>query len=109
MAERRMILGQAAPGAVNTILYAVPIGMEAVVSTVIVCNTDTGSATFRLAVVPEGGSPVAGNMLGFDVAVAANTPYEFTVGITLAETDELYCYASTSKVTFTAFGVEIDS
>jgi hypothetical protein len=49
------VLGQSAPSATTaTTLYTVPSVTEAVVSSIVIANRDASSATFRIAIRPDG-------------------------------------------------------
>jgi glucose-6-phosphate dehydrogenase assembly protein OpcA len=108
MATTYKVLGQSSPAATTaTTLYTVPASTSAVVSTITIANTTSSSVTFRLAVRPAGASLAAQHYLAYDSAVAANTTTALTLGITLATTDVITIYASTTGVSFNAFGSEI--
>jgi hypothetical protein len=94
MATAYKVLGQSNPAATTaTALYTVPAATEAVVSTIVICNQDAADATFRISVRPDGAALVDSTTL--------------TLGITLDATDVLEVYASTTTVSFNAFGSEI--
>lgn len=108
MATNYKVLGQLAPSATTaTTLYTVPSSTQAVVSTVTVCNRSSTSATFRIAVRPDGGALANQHYVSYDAPIAANDTVAFTLGITLGDTDVLTVYASTANLSFTAFGSEI--
>jgi hypothetical protein len=108
MATNYKVLGQEAPSATTAAdLYTVPASTEAVVSTVVVTNRGTGSATFRLSVRPAGASQANKHYLAYDVNLNANSLITLTLGITLEATDVLTVYASTADTSFQAFGTEI--
>jgi hypothetical protein len=102
------VLGQLAAAATTEEgLYAVPSSSSAVVSTIVVCNRATSSATYRLAVKPTAGTTLATNhYIAYDVPIAANDSVALTIGITLASTNAIRTYASNANLTFTAFGSE---
>ena len=106
MASAYKVLGQSKPGATTlTDLYAVPALTSTIVSTIVICNQ--GAATsFRLSVAPAGAVDALSQYLFYDVAIAANTTYTVTIGITLATTDKIRCYATLATVSFSAFGSE---
>jgi hypothetical protein len=102
------VLGQLAAAATTEEgLYAVPSSSSAVVSTIVVCNRATSSATYRLAVKPTAGTTLATNhYIAYDVPIAANDSVALTIGITLASLNAIRTYASNTNLTFTAFGSE---
>lgn len=108
MATTYKVLGQVNPSATTaTTLYTVPSSKSAVVSTVTVSNQAASAATFRIAVRPAGETLDPKHYIAYDSTVAANDTTAFTIGITLATTDVITVYASTSTVSFNAFGSEI--
>lgn len=108
MATTYKVLGQSTPTATTpTTLYTVPSSTSAVVSTISVCNRDSSSATFRLAVRPAGESLANKHYIVYDSPIDANTNAAFTFGITLATTDVVTVYASTANISFSIFGSEI--
>lgn len=108
MATNYKVLGQSAPAATTlTSLYTVPSATEAVISTVVVCNRSASDRTFRLAVRPNGASISNEHYLAYDVTVGASDSTTLTLGITMDAADVLSVYASTTDLSFTAFGSEI--
>ena len=106
------ILGQVAPAANvsgGSQLYAVPsvAGSSAVVSTIVVCNRGTSSATYRIAVREANAALTDRQYLAYDAVIPANTTTTFTLGVTLASTDSITVIASTANLTFQAFGSEV--
>jgi glucose-6-phosphate dehydrogenase assembly protein OpcA len=102
------VLGQSAPSATtDTTLYTVPSSTSAVVSTISVCNRDTASGTFRIAVRPAGASIANQHYVVYDAELGANATATFTLGVTLATTDVVTVRASTANFSFSAFGSEI--
>jgi hypothetical protein len=102
------VLGQSNPAATtDTTLYTVGAGKSAVVSTISVTNQAASAATFRIAIRPAGESIVAKHYIAYGSTVAANDTTAFTIGVTLAATDVITVYASTTTLSFNAFGSEI--
>lgn len=102
------VLGQSAPSATtNTTLYTVPSSTEAVISTIVVCNRSTSNRTFRIAVRPNGATLANEHYLAYDVTVGASDSTTLTLGITLDAADVVTVYASTTDLSFSAFGSEI--
>lgn len=107
MALTYKVLGQSNPAATtNTDLYTVGAGKSAVCSTITVCNQST-AGTFRLAVRPAGATIAAQHYLAYDVAIAANETITLTIGLTLAATDVVTVYSSSTTMSFSIFGSEI--
>jgi glucose-6-phosphate dehydrogenase assembly protein OpcA len=102
------VLGQSNPTAATlTTLYTVPAATEAVISSIIIANLAATNATFRIAVRPNGASITNSQYVGYDITVGASDSTVLTLGITMDAADALSVYASTSTVTFSAFGSEI--
>jgi glucose-6-phosphate dehydrogenase assembly protein OpcA len=102
------VLGQSNPSATTlTTLYTVPSATEAVVSSIIIANLAATAATFRIAVRPNGAAIANSQYVGYDITVGASDSTVLTLGITMDAADVLSVYASTSTVTFSAFGSEI--
>lgn len=108
MANAYKVLGQVAPAATTlTTLYTVPSATEAVISTIVVCNRSTSNRTYRLAVRPNGAAISNEHYLAFDVTVGAGDSTTLTLGITADAGDVVSVFASTTDLSFTAFGSEI--
>jgi len=108
MATTYKVLGQSSPSATtNTDLYTVGSGKSAVVSTITVCNRAATSATFRIAIRVAGAAISNEDYIAYDSTVAANDTTALTIGVTLAATDVITVYSSTTTISFNAFGSEI--
>lgn len=102
------VLGQSNPAATTqTTLYTVPASKSAIISTITITNLAATNATFRLAVRPAGETLANKHYLSYDTTLPANDTVALTIGITLATTDVLECYASSATVSFSVFGSEI--
>jgi hypothetical protein len=104
----RKVLGQVLSTAgVDVDLYTVPADTDAVVSSILVCNQDSGaSATIRIRVKIGGAAADAKQYIVKDPALGASTTVAFSHGLTLAEGDVIAVNASTSTVSFHAYGQE---
>jgi hypothetical protein len=108
MATTYKVLGQSNPAATTlTTLYTVPSATSTVVSTLMICNQTSSNASFRVAVRPAGASIAAQHYLSYDTVVLANDSIALTIGMTLATTDVVSVYASTTTMSFSLFGSEI--
>jgi hypothetical protein len=103
------VLGQLAAAATTEEgLYAVPASSSAVVSTIVIANRGTTSATYRIAVKPTAATTLAStHYIAYDVPIAANDSTALTLGVTLAATNAIRTYASNANLTFSAFGTEL--
>lgn len=103
----RKSLGQQNPSAnTDTTLYTVPAATDAIVSSIVVCNQAGTSATFRIAVRVAGAAIAAKHYLVYDAPIDANSTVTLRLGITMAATDVLTVRASTTSLSFNAFGQE---
>lgn len=102
------VLGQVNPAATTaTTLYTVPAGNSAVISSITICNQATTNATIRLAVRPAGEVLAAKHYIAYDTLITGNDLLTISIGISLATTDVVTCYANTTTVSFSIFGSEI--
>ena len=108
MATTYKVLGQSAPSATtNTNLYTVPADTQTVVSSIVIANRNSASATYRIAVRPAGATLANQHYIAFDVSAAASDSITLTLGITLGATDVITVRSSSDLLTFSAFGSEI--
>lgn len=108
MATTYKVLGQSNPSATTlTTLYTVPSSTSTVVSTITIANLANSSGTFRVAVRPAGESIANKHYIAYDVTIAALDTLTLTLGVTLATTDVISVYASSSTMAFAAYGSEI--
>ena len=108
MAVNYKVLGQLADASANDVtLYTVPASTETVISTIIVCNRETASNTFRLAIKPDGGAVANEDYIAYDAIITANDTLTLTLGLTLDASDVISCGASDANVSFSVFGSEI--
>ncbi len=108
MATAFKVLGQSNPAATTaTTLYTVPSSTSAVVSSITVCNQGTAPATYRIAIRPAGATLAAVHYLAYDATVNQNDTVVLSLGITLQTTDVITVYASTTTLSFGAYGSEL--
>ena len=108
MATAYKALGQSNPSATTlTTLYTVPSSTEAVISSIVVCNQDSSSGTYRIAVRPNGAAIAPEHYLVYNASIAANTTVAYTLGVTIDASDVVSIYASSASMSFNAFGSEI--
>jgi hypothetical protein len=101
-------LAQLNPAATTlTTLYTVPAATSTVVSTITVANNSATDATFRLSVAVAAAADNAKQYIAYGVTCPGNGMYSFTIGMTLAATDLIRAYASTTTLSFNVFGSEI--
>jgi hypothetical protein len=108
MATNYKVLGQSNPAATtNTTLYTCGTANGAVGSTLTVCNLGTASTYVNLAVRPAGATLANSQYVVYQAPVSSNDTLFFTLGIALANTDVVTCYANTANISFSLFGSEI--
>jgi guanyl-specific ribonuclease Sa len=109
MAITYKVLGQSAPSATtNTDVYTVGAGKQTTVSTITVCNRNTTtSATYRIAVRPDGDTLANEHYIAYDATVGPKDTVTWTIGITADASDVVTVYASSADLSFNVFGVEI--
>jgi hypothetical protein len=109
MPTRYQVLGQVAPSATtDTTLYTVPALKDAIVSTLVVANRSGSIVSYRIAVRPDGAALSDEHYIAYEIAVGAADSTTLTLGITLAPSDIITVYASSSALSFSAFGSVID-
>ena len=103
------VLGQAAPTSANTetILYTVPSGFMALGSVLSICNQGATTGTCKVAVRPAGISSTAKTFLLYDTYINPNDTLMLTLGLSLATTDVIGVWASTTSFSFVLSGSEV--
>lgn len=108
MANAYKVLGQTGDaftsGSVD--LYTAT-GVEAICSTLVICNRESADNTFRVAVRPAGATIADEHYINYDTSVGANDTIYLTLGFTLAATDVVTVDASDANVSFSLFGTEV--
>ena len=102
------VLGQVATAATTaTTLYTVPSATEAVVSSIIIANRDSSSATFDIAIRPNGATLANEHYIAKNITVGASDSTVLTIGVTLDAADVITVNASTANLSFSAYGSQI--
>lgn len=109
MATAYKILGQSAPTNANTDtdVYTVGVGLQQVISSIVITNRGTSNTTFRIALRPNGATIANSHYIAFDTSIAANSIVALTLGITIDEGDIVTVSAGNTNLTFSIFGSEI--
>jgi hypothetical protein len=112
MKDAPQVLAQAAPGAAaNTLLYTVPSGYGCVAS-IHICNRSAVATSYRIALVPRGGSVAvpAGNQnyIAYDTAIGGNAVARIDK-LALEELCDVCVYCTLATVSFTLTGVLVDA
>jgi hypothetical protein len=102
------ILGQSSPtSSLDTNVYTVPSGKEAVISTITVCNVGSTLCTYRIAA--RSGSEAIQNRhyIVYDAEITTSETIALTFGMTLSENDTITVRSSvSSSLAFNIFGNE---
>ncbi len=108
MATVYKVLGQSDPSAATlTTAYTVPASTEAIVSSIIVCNRSSTATSFRVAVLPGGGTEVDADYIYYDLDIDGNDTFIATVGLTLEASSIVKVYATLATLSFNIYGSEI--
>ena len=90
------------------VVYTVPSGKQAIISSIFATNHDVVERTYDLAIVPSGETLATKHHVKWDYAVAANDFEMISDKFTLNAGDQIYVFPSTAdKMGFTVFGVEV--
>lgn len=100
------VQGTASTGTYAT-LYTTGSGIQAVISTILICNTAGAQATYRIGLDTTAGTPGASEWLVYDAVVPANDTTALTLGICLDQNMFIRVSSSANTVTFSAFVSEI--
>ena len=103
-------LGSAIAGSTKTILYTVPTGKQAIISSLVVTATfGSGSQTFSVyALTSAAETENTTSALGLNLSISANSTVAFTEGWTLNAGETIAVISTTgSGSNFNLFGSEI--
>ena len=87
-------------------LYTVPSGSQTTVSSLVVCNTGSGTETYDVAIRVKGGPLATEQYICKARSISNHTTAALVVGITLSDGDIVSVTASDDGVAFNLFGVE---
>ncbi len=108
MATTYKVLGQSNPAATTlTTLYSCPAATQTVISTITICNQANTSGTYRIAIRPNGASIAPEHYIVYDATVGANSTTAYTLGLTVDASDIISVFASSTTMSFNAYGSEI--
>lgn len=100
------VQGTASTGTYAT-LYTTPSATQAVISTIIICNTSATTQTYRIGLDTTAGTPGASEWLVYDSVVAGNDSICLTLGVCLDASKFIRVSSSANTVVFSAFVSEI--
>jgi len=109
VADTIKVLGQAYPSpATITTLYTTPALTSAVVSTLVICNLSSTVSDTVSVLIRVGGAAASNPQYILSLMpVGPNDTYTATIGISLAATDIVSCFATNGTCSFNLFGVQI--
>lgn len=109
MADTLKVLGQSYPtAATTTTLYTVPAATSAMCSTLVICNQSTTAAdSVNIAVRIAGAALTNAQYIIYQMPIQPSNTYTATIGISLATTDVVSCYATNGTSSFNLFGVQV--
>jgi len=108
MAKSYKIIAQASPNATtDTTLYTVPSSTQVVISSITICNRGATTATYRIAMRPNGETLADKHYIAYNANVPSNDTIALTLGLTADAADVITVYASSASVSFGVFGSEI--
>lgn len=103
-----MVLGQVNPASTTeTPIYTVPTGTNTIASSLIVCNTSSTQASFRVAISVSGASTTTKDYIYYDLLIGGNDTFIATIGVTLSSGDVVKVYSTNSSMAFSLYGSEI--
>lgn len=109
MAINYKVLGQANPAATTPAdLYTVPSFTSTIASSIIICNTASGQASFRVSVSVSGAATTTKDYIYYDLVIKGNDTFIATIGVTLSATDVVRVYSSNANLSFSLYGSELN-
>jgi hypothetical protein len=88
-------------------LYSTNSSTTAVISSIVIVNTGTANATYRIGIMGSAGTPSGANWLVYDGVVTGKDTVALTLGVTLGTTRFIRVSSSGNTVSFHAFVSEI--
>jgi len=102
------VQGTASTGTYAT-LYNTGAATEAIISSIVVTNTSSTTALYRVAIMGSAGTPALANgeFIIYDATIQGNDTVALTLGVTLGNTKYIRVASSANTVCFNAFVSEI--
>jgi hypothetical protein len=105
------LLAQATANAnsqINTVIYTVRPGANAVISTFVICNrSNVSSKNYTIALQANGATLNTSQYIAYNAVVPASDTIGLTLGATLGANDSVTTSATDANITFTIFGTEL--
>jgi hypothetical protein len=107
--ETLKILGQLVPSSTTlSTLYTVPALTMASVSSLVVCNQNSGLwIAFRVSLAVSGAADDPNQYIYYDLPLDPNDTFIATIGVGLNAGDIVRVQASNTNISFNLFGVEL--
>jgi hypothetical protein len=108
MAIAYKILGQSNPSPnTPTVVYTVPANTQTVVSTIQVTNLSPNAAVYFISAARAGAALANSQYVAYSTTVPGYDSINYTIGMTLGNTDTVTVSANTGSITFSLFGSEL--
>lgn len=108
MTDTVKVLAQNAPSATTrTSIYTASTAGGSVISSLVVCNRTSTATTFRVQICIANAADNNMQYLYYDIPIGGNDSFAAVLGLTMANTDQLYVYAGNANLSFTLYGIEI--
>jgi CDP-diglyceride synthetase len=104
--KNAQVQGTAAVGTYAT-LYNTSASATAVISSILVANTASTAATYRIGIMGSAGTPGNSEWVAFGALVPANDTIALTIGVTLGNSQFVRVSSSANTVAFSAYISEI--
>jgi hypothetical protein len=104
--KNAQVQGTAGVGTYST-LYNTSASTTAVLSSILICNTASIGANYRIGIMGSASTPGASEWLAYDAAVAGNDTIALTLGITLGNSQFVRVSSSANTVAFSTYISEI--
>lgn len=106
--ETRFPIFQSRPSATTlTDAYTVGAATEAVLSSLVICNTGSSDDLVRVSIAPLGATDDDVHYIFHSLVIPAKDTFIATVGLTLQATDEVRVYSTEGTTNFHGYGVEL--
>lgn len=93
--------------AANIYAASATAGTSTVISSIVVCNTSSSSATYTIAINTSSATYAAGRYIVFQATIAGNDTVALTLGLVLDPVNRfLNVSSSANTVNFSAYGAE---
>lgn len=88
-------------------LYTTPAATNTIVASIVICNTASTQATYRIAIMDSAGTPTAADFVASDTVIPANDTTGIQFGLCLSAGQVIRISSSANTVTFQAHLSEV--